>query len=490
MPDFIAWLYFFVRFLKTYQRLVLLLVFVLAAVIISAAYIAINNIVAEQSRIQQQAISPVYNLVNEQLLKPLYIAQSYGQSVDFNNLMDTPDIDQQALIEQLKRMEEKFQLVFFVASEKARKQYFSDGRTLDLVEGEVYWYFEAQALNKDLIADLGQVGDVHLYFDVKIYNKDNENLGFVGVGKRIQEFLDSFEEYKKQYGYDFLFVNDRNEIILSSLPELVVTDEYIPTLETLDWYQLSQQKQQQLDNLLIEVDEESFLISEFAIEELDWRLLLLVPLQARQAQITSSFVANSVLAVSVVLLVFIAGFYLMMRYKQHLEKRIEIDELSGLPNRSYLQRRFNQIRREDSELCIVIVDLDHFKEINDTYGHNAGDIVLQKAAQCLSKELRQQDIVGRWGGEEFVMLIPSSTQEIGEAIAQRAKDGIEKMTFEFNGQSVSVTASFGVVFGSSTLAFSKLLANADLALYEAKRNGRNRVEVFAQGQSASEQPAS
>lgn len=465
------------RWIKSLHPQSFLFVILLAVAIIFTAYTAINNIVTEQSRIQQQAISPVFSLVNEELLTPLNIAKTLGKTEYFNDLMDTAEIDEKALVAQLNKLEKNLNLTFFVASEKARKQYLSNGRVIELIEGKVFWYFEALAQNKDLFADLGQVGDVHLYFDIKIYNENKENLGFVGVGKPLKAFLETFEEYKQLYGYDFLFVDDTNQILLTSFADLVVKDEHIPRLEEQSWFPQSK-GQVSFDNLLITVGQEEYLISEISIDELDWKLLLLVPMHARQAKITKTFIANIGMAVSLVLLLFIAVFYLLLIYKRRLEKNSELDPLSGLPNRTFIQKQFYKLRRQNANLCLVMIDLDHFKRINDTYGHNAGDTAIQQTANVLSSELREKDILGRWGGEEFVMLLPTSNEEMGMTIAQRACEKLANYDLEYENNKLSVTASFGVTYGKSSEQFSKLLANADMALYEAKSKGRNRVETY------------
>ena len=444
-----------------------------------ATYHAIDNIVAEQSRVQQEAVSPVYELVRDELLRPLYIAETFASSIDFTANMDSPDFDEAVLLRRLQDMEQDLGLTFFVASERTRKQYFSNGTTLDLIEGEVSWYFEAKARDKEFMADLGQVGNVHLYFDVKIYSRDREFLGYVGVGKPIQQFVDTFDRYKAQYGYDFLFVNDRNEIILTSLPELVVTDAHIPKLESLEWFDHGDSAQGSHDSEIIQVNDEDFLISEFGIEELGWRLLLLVPLEARQAQTTRSFVISALTAVVSVLLSAMTIFFLMLLYKQNLEKKTEVDVLTGLPNRNFIQRRYNQLQRDGGTLCAIIVDLDRFKTINDTYGHDAGDRVLKAAANVFKEVLRDRDIIGRWGGEEFVMLLPDTSVDAGMAIAERARRRLESLTIELREADVSITASFGVAFGPARdEPLADLLARVDKVLYEAKEMGRNQVILY------------
>ncbi|MEL7449985.1 MAG: sensor domain-containing diguanylate cyclase [Pseudomonadota bacterium] len=449
----------------------------LGIVVFLAAYVAISNVVAEQSRVQQQAITPVYQLVRDELLKPLYIAETFASSVDFTALMDSPDFDEDKLLTRLRDMERDLGLVFFVASELKRKQYMSTGQTLNLVAGEVSWYFEAKARDNDFMADLGQVGDVHLFFDVKVYGNNEEFLGYVGVGKRIQQFLDTFNQYKSRYGYDFLFVNEKNQIILSSLPDLVVTDAYVPTLESLNWFDEETTSQRRYDSEILELEDGEYLISEIGIEELDWRLLLLAPLEARQAQVTRSFLANAFAAALFVLLAAAIGVFMVL-YKRSIDRKAEEDVLTGLPNRAGLERRFGQLQKAGVELCAIIIDLDHFKMVNDVHGHDAGDRVLKAAATIFKRGLREADIVGRWGGEEFVMLIPARSIELGRTIAERARHSLECLSIETQRDSVSVTASFGIAFGSSSSeALAEIVGRADRALYQAKGEGRNLVRL-------------
>lgn len=444
-----------------------------------ATYIGIGSVVAEQSRVQQQSVSPVFDLVRDELLRPFYIAETFANTVDFVATMEAEDFDEATLLSRLQAMEQKLGLSFFVASERTRKQYFSNGNTLDLVEGNVAWYFQAKARDRDFMADLGQVGDVHLFFDVKMRGDNDEFLGYVGVGKRVQQFLESFDRYKAMYGYDFLFVNDNDEIMLSSLPELVVTDAYIPTLDALDWFQHGDDSSASHDSEIIQVNDQDLLVSEFGIKELGWRLLLLSPLEARQSQTTRAFLSNALAALLIVL--FFAGGVaaLMMLYKRNLENQAQIDLLTGLPNRTYVQRYFNQLKRSGTTLCAIIVDLDRFKEVNDSLGHEAGDLVLQAAATVLAGAAREKDIVGRWGGEEFVMLIATESEDTGRDIAERARKELAALEIPTRESTVSITASFGVAFGDAKAeSMAALLAKADDAMYQAKLDGRNLVRVY------------
>ena len=126
----------------------------------------------------------------------------------------------------------------------------------------------------------------------------------------------------------------------------------------------------------------------------------------------------------------------------------------------------------------VLIDLDHFKRVNDTYGHDAGDIVLKAVAEILKAQTRSSDISGRIGGEEFVHAITHAGEEHMPMIVERTRAKLTTRTFSFDGSVVTVTASFGVAGfrGDTAPSFGDLVSRADRALYRAKQNGRNRGE--------------
>ncbi|ADH84940.1 GGDEF domain-containing protein [Desulfurivibrio alkaliphilus] len=157
------------------------------------------------------------------------------------------------------------------------------------------------------------------------------------------------------------------------------------------------------------------------------------------------------------------------------------DQLTGLNNR----RRFKELldqeliryRRIPKPLSLLIFDIDHFKRVNDTYGHETGDLVLKEMAQLLQATVRRTDTPARWGGEEFLVLLPATTAEAAMALAEKLRQAIEEHDFPRVGR---VTASFGVAaFHDGEQEESALLRRVDKALYQAKRQGRNRVVNWA-----------
>ena len=164
--------------------------------------------------------------------------------------------------------------------------------------------------------------------------------------------------------------------------------------------------------------------------------------------------------------------------EQQWKMRALTDPLTGLPNRRGFERGMEGMRTPDTQSALMAIDLDHFKVINDTHGHAAGDYVLQKVAMVLRGSLRNRDLLSRLGGEELAVLLPETDAALARVIGERLRRAIDEMEVLWDGKTVHVTASIGVATGPGTLPMVDLFEMADLALYSAKHSGRNRV-VFA-----------
>ncbi|MDA1260161.1 MAG: diguanylate cyclase [Planctomycetota bacterium] len=168
------------------------------------------------------------------------------------------------------------------------------------------------------------------------------------------------------------------------------------------------------------------------------------------------------------------------------------DPLTGIANRRIMMERleesWSRVQRHHEPLAIAVADVDHFKVVNDKFGHPTGDRVLKQVAQVLRTSLRGEDTVGRWGGEEFMILLPLQGLVSAKAALERCRVQIQSAPVESeDGRPVRVTASFGLALlpGDPATTIQELVAAADAALYRAKRNGRNRVEVAPSAQRAS-----
>jgi two-component system cell cycle response regulator len=171
----------------------------------------------------------------------------------------------------------------------------------------------------------------------------------------------------------------------------------------------------------------------------------------------------------------------ILELHEQLFSQARHDSLTSLPNRSaileFLQKELIRSVREKNPVAVIMTDLDHFKHVNDTYGHLIGDAVLREAARRLGASLRASDSVGRYGGEEFLVVAPSCGLTGGADLAERLRESICGAPIDAPGQTIAVTMSFGVASTCSIKQVNQLLNAADEALYAAKKAGRNRVEV-------------
>lgn len=169
--------------------------------------------------------------------------------------------------------------------------------------------------------------------------------------------------------------------------------------------------------------------------------------------------------------------------KLDAEREARSDPLTGLNNRraflEYAERDVRRALRYDFPVALIMLDLDHFKTVNDTYGHPVGDRVLAALAETLRQTTREVDAIGRLGGEEFAILMPDAGAEAALQAAERVRKAVEALTLDVDGLCLVVTASFGVaVHGRADETIHDLFTRADRALYRAKQRGRNRVESF------------
>lgn len=181
----------------------------------------------------------------------------------------------------------------------------------------------------------------------------------------------------------------------------------------------------------------------------------------------------------------------VVQYQQHLEYQTQVDSLTSLFNRrafeKKIQEEFERSKRYHNSLSLLILDIDNFKIINDTYGHHGGDAALVKISETLREKTRQSDFAARYGGEEFVLILPETDQDSASQVASKIHESIRTCAFGTTARPFTLTVSIGV--GSTSAGFyadwRELLNDADRALYLAKNTGKDRIEVWQPGKKTS-----
>ncbi len=176
---------------------------------------------------------------------------------------------------------------------------------------------------------------------------------------------------------------------------------------------------------------------------------------------------------------FLSGADAEAKYHEEIYRMTIVDGLTQIHNKRYLQealeREVMRARRHGRELSVLMFDIDHFKRINDQYGHLAGDHVLRDLARVVQTRVRRDEVFARYGGEEFALILPETPLEGAGQLAETLRDKVEKHSFVFQGEQIPVTISMGGAVLKEDDTGTDLVKAADTKLYEAKRSGRNRV---------------
>jgi two-component system, cell cycle response regulator len=179
------------------------------------------------------------------------------------------------------------------------------------------------------------------------------------------------------------------------------------------------------------------------------------------------------------ILKYLSGSDVETQYHETIYRMTIVDGLTGVNNKRYLMetldREISRARRHKRPLALMMFDIDHFKPVNDNFGHLAGDYVLKEMAQAVRNRLRPDDVVARYGGEEFAVVFPETPPEGAVEIADKLRKLVADHRFEFERERMKITVSGGVAILEEGMDVMQLLKAADERLYEAKRSGRNRV---------------
>ncbi len=172
--------------------------------------------------------------------------------------------------------------------------------------------------------------------------------------------------------------------------------------------------------------------------------------------------------------------------EEKLEQLSRTDPLTGLSNRRDMIEKINleikRVCRSNEVFSFILIDIDYFKQVNDTYGHDAGDAILWGVSNLLRNEARETDTISRWGGEEFLILLPNSDTDGAIATAEKFRECVQNKEFLYDEQRIKITLTLGVSTWQNGLTYEQLLIMADSALYQGKKFGRNRVVKFAEGE--------
>lgn len=369
----------------------------------------------------------------------------------------------------------------FFASRKSQV-YYTD-RSVQTMAPDVSrdgWFYRFEQLGTpwEIVVDVRRLT---MFINYRVVDPEGRFRGVSGVGLTLEKVVELIDTYQRRYQRNIYFVDGDRRIAMSGQrggpdgqPRGTPLDE-ISGLADLN----RQLPQLRSGSFIYQSEDGQHYINIRHIPELGWYLMVDKQERAVMAPVRRMLWINLLVCFSVTVTVLGLVGVISRRYLQRIETMATHDALTGLLNRHgfslVAEQAVSEVKRSHGNLCVLILDLDHFKQFNDRHGHLAGDFVLRHFAELLTRQLRQSDLVSRWGGEEFVVMFKDTDLATAAALAERICTATEAEPVDYEGNRLAVTVSIGAARLAADGALQEVLRDADEALYRAKKSGRNRV---------------
>ena len=473
------------------QRLLLWLSILLAmgffATTLSSYYVSkqaiLNAIVAQELPLTS---SNVYSEIQKDLVRPVLISSTMAHDTFLRDWVLGGERDVDAMTRYLREIKARYgAFSSFFVSERSARYYTGEGilKQVSPQASRDAWYYRVRAMPEpyeiNVDPDLANRDALTIFVNYRVFDFDGRFLGATGVGLTVDAVRRLISSYQQRFqrtiyfvdadGKTVLFGNQsgRRETDLRAIPGLRdIADRILR--EKSGTYRFSDGSSLHLLNVNY-------------VPELKWYLFVEKRADTALADIRQTLYVNLAVCLGITLLVLFLTHVALARYQQRIEDMAATDKLTGLLNRQAFSILIDKVcaeyRRDPHPICILLVDVDHFKSINDRFGHAGGDRILSQIAASLQEGLRASDIAIRWGGEEFLIVLKGSALEQAQRVAEQLRLKIEQAQFSAATQPVSVTVSIGVSQYDGAESCEEAIGRADAALYAAKNGGRNRVCV-------------
>ncbi len=448
------------------------------------------SVAALRRQIEKHALpltsDTIYSEVQRDLLRPIFISSLMARDTFFRDWVLRGERNVDEVTRYLKEIQSQYgtETSFFV-SERSSKYYYPGGvlKTVSPEEPRDAWYYRLQGLSEDyevnLDVDMAHRDALTIFINYKVFDYRNNFMGATGVGLGVSAVTDTIRDYQKRYSRNICFFDSQGKITLGCPNFLKRNDNIrdIPGLGEL----FKAITAQRSGTFQYDYAGDVYHVNTRFIPEFDWYLLVEQGEAEVKRDIFLSLLLNLGVCGILAVLVILSMKALVERYEKKLENLAITDRVTGIYNRHAFQIFFTQAlaeyKRTRTPFSLVMADLDDFKAINDKYGHLQGDRVLQDVARVFQENLRGMDLVSRWGGEEFVVLLKACPREFAFERGEIFRKQTENLSWiPQKGSVLSITLSFGVVQYETGETPEEMLSRADQALYRAKRKGKNRGE--------------
>ena len=430
----------------------------------------------------------VYSEIQKDLVRPILISSMMSRDTFMRDWVIDGEQDAKQVVRYLREVQEHYATVtsFFV-SDKTHTYYQAKGvlKQVEKDQSRDDWYFrlrDMQApyeINVDI--DMANNDRMTVFINYKVFDYLQRFIGATGVGLNVDAVVKLIDTYQRRYNRSVFFVDTEGRLVLTGAsggPLGARVGQSLKEIAGLEELMVKLPQPQSGDFEYQEHGREHFLNVRF-IPELNWYLFVDTREDGAVAGIRKSLYINLLICLVITALIITLVNLALRRYQRRISALATTDQLTKLPNRRGFDLLANQAmqeaRRNQSALCVLMLDLDNFKQLNDSQGHMAGDEMLRRFANHLRNTVRKSDIICRWGGEEFILLLKDTTPEQARELAEKIIQQTEQSSIHFNGVDLQITTSIGLAQLQADESLEQVITRADRALYRAKQSGRNRL---------------
>ena len=426
----------------------------------------------------------IYSEIQKDLVRPIFIASMMASDTFLRDWVLAGEQDVGRMTRYLSEVKNKYQTItsFFV-SDRSYIYYHTEGilKQVSPEDPRDVWYYRVRSMDApyelNVDRDMANSDAMTIFINHQVHDYDGNYIGATGCGLSVSSVTQLLAAYEQRYRRHIFFVdakgmvtfsanNDRPPTILDQIEGL---REIAPTI-----------LKQEHGSFSYERDGQTFLVDTRYVKELGWYLLVEQSLAPEMEMLRRTLLINLALGLIIGLVILAVVQRTISNYQCRLERLASSDKLTGLFNRhsgeTLFQQALSEATRNTLNLSVILLDIDHFKGINDRFGHQAGDLVLIACSRLIQSCLRESDIVCRWGGEEFLVVLKYCDLDAAWQLAEKIRTTIERETVVWGVEEISVQASLGVVQRHTGESRDQLLARADQTMYRAKHLGRNRTE--------------
>jgi diguanylate cyclase (GGDEF)-like protein len=434
----------------------------------------------------------VYSEIQKDIVRPIFISSQMAHNTFLQDWVLGGEQDITAITRYLQQIkQEHTTITAFLISEKTRRYYYTQGllETVSESDPRDKWFFRVRSMRDpfeiNVDPDKANANIMTIFINYRMLDYRGQFIGVTGVGLTLDNMRKVIETYEQRFDRRIYFVNRAGQIVLAS----GLSPDSAPSIRTqvgieqiADRILTGTKKPLSLEYHRSDssLGMTTILVNSRYIPELGWYLIV------EQDEGTAIQPLRNVLFINLGVSALVTALMLALvlprvhSYKTKLEKAAATDPLTGLLNRKAFDQLFSDYRQEAIQdnltFSAVIFDIDHFKQVNDSYGHLSGDAVIKTVSEIAQHAVRQDDWIVRWGGEEFILLLKHCGLEEAKRIAEKIRTAVEAHRFQFGDASAIITISLGVATYRPSETSESFFARTDSALFLAKQKGRNRVE--------------